>query len=53
MKKAIITGPTGSIGIALIDKLISEDIEVVAVCRPGSKRISRIPQSDKVQITEC
>ncbi len=53
MKKAIITGPTGSIGIALINKLISEDIEVVAVCRPGSKRISRIPQSDKVQITEC
>lgn len=53
MKKAIITGPTGSIGIALINKLISENIEVVAVCRPGSKRISRIPQSDKVHITEC
>lgn len=53
MKKAIITGPTGSIGIALINKLISENIEVVAVCRPGSKRISRIPQPDKVQITEC
>lgn len=53
MKKAIITGPTGSIGIALINKLISEDVEVVAVCRPGSARISRIPESDKVQIVEC
>ena len=53
MKKAIITGPTGSIGIALINKLISENVEVVAVCRPGSARISRIPESDKVQIVEC
>ena len=28
MKKAIITGPTGSIGIALINKLISENAHI-------------------------
>lgn len=53
MKRAVITGPTGSIGIALINKLVSEDIEVFAVCRPNSKRIGRIPVSEKVKVIEC
>ena len=37
MKRAVITGPTGSIGIALINELEANGIEVVAVVRPGSK----------------
>lgn len=53
MKRAIITGPTGAIGIALIKKLICENVDVVAVCRPGSKRISRIPREERVQVVEC
>jgi len=53
MKKVIITGPTGAIGIALIQKLIAENIEVTAVCHAGSKRISRIPSSQLVNIVEC
>lgn len=53
MKRAVITGPTGSIGIALIKKLISEDVEVIAVCRPNSRRKSRIPTSENVRIIEC
>jgi len=53
MKKAIITGPTGAIGIALINKLISENVEVVAVCRAGSKRINRIPVNPLVKLIEC
>lgn len=48
--RVIITGPTGSIGIALIQKCILEGTEVVAICRKNSSRISRIPQSDLVQI---
>ena len=53
MKRAIITGPTGSIGIALIQELIFQDIEVIAVCRPGSRRISNLPQHEKVTNVEC
>lgn len=53
MNRAIITGPTGAIGIALIKKLISENIEVTAVCRAGSERIKRIPVSPLVKVVEC
>ncbi len=53
MKKIIITGPTGSIGLALIQKCIQNNIEVTAVCRPGSDRIKRIPQSANVHVVEC
>ena len=41
MKRVIITGPTGAIGIALIQQMIEEQIEVIAVCNPTSNRRSR------------
>jgi len=53
MKRVIITGPTGSIGIALIQKLISQNVQVTAVCHTGSQRIKRIPLSPLVEIVEC
>ena len=53
MKKAIITGPTGAVGVSLIEELIHNGIEVTAVCRPDSKRISNIPNSPLVEIVEC
>ena len=53
MNRVIITGPTGAIGTALIQNLIRKNIEVTAVCRPGSKRINNIPKSDKVRLIEC
>lgn len=53
MKKVIMTGPTGPIGMALIDKFIKEDVEVTAVCHRGSKRIKNLPVIDKVRIVEC
>ena len=49
MKRAVITGPTGSIGIALINELEANGIEVVAVVRPGSKRADRIKESSLVK----
>lgn len=51
--KVIITGPTGAIGVALINKLISEGIHVTAVCRRNSARIDNIPRSGSVDIIEC
>lgn len=53
MNRVIMTGPTGAIGIALIQKFVSEGIAVTAVCHKGSKRISRIPSSQLVKIVEC
>lgn len=53
MKRAVITGPTGAIGIALISELIRRGIEVTAVVRPDSKRKDRIPVSPLVRIAEC
>ena len=53
MKKAIITGPTGAVGVALIQELIANDIAVTAVCRRNSKRIGSIPKNKMVNIIEC
>lgn len=53
MKKAIITGTTGAIGMALIELLSEKNIHITAVCHRGSKRTKRIPKSDNVQVLEC
>ena len=51
MKKAIITGCTGCIGVALINELIANDVEVTAVIRENSTRKDVIPNG--VKIVEC
>ncbi|MDY3920321.1 MAG: NAD(P)H-binding protein, partial [Candidatus Limivivens sp.] len=53
MKRAIITGPTGAVGTALIEKLTQAEVEVTAVCRQNSKRIQNIKKSDLVKVVEC
>lgn len=53
MKKAVITGATGSIGHALIDKLVSEGVAVTVLFRNGSKRIDSVPNSDSIKKICC
>ena len=53
MKRAVITGPTGAIGTALIAELISHGIEVEAVVSPDSRRTDYIPKSPLVHIVPC
>lgn len=53
MKKVVMTGPTGSIGIALIQQCIAQGIRVLAIVRPHSKRTDRIPCSPLVQVLAC
>lgn len=53
MKRVIITGPTGAIGIALIYKLIQQKVHVTAVCHKNSKRTARIPASKYVDVIYC
>lgn len=48
VKKAVITGPTGALGTALAELLLSKDIDVFAVCNPDSKRIGNIPKGAEI-----
>ena len=50
--KVVITGPTGAIGHALIEKCLSNGDEILAVCRKGSKRISSLPQNALLHVLE-
>ena len=49
MKGVIITGPTGAVGRALIESLIENGINVLAVTRKNTKRLSNIPSSPLVR----
>lgn len=53
MNKAIITGASGMIGVALINLLLKEDYEIIAIVRPKSKKIDNIPKNNKITIVEC
>lgn len=53
LKKVIITGPTGSVGISLIEELIEKGIEITAICREHSDGIENIPKNHLIQVVEC
>lgn len=53
MKNAILTGPTGAIGLALIRELTTHGVRVTAVCRPGSARMGEITPHPLVRVVEC
>ena len=53
MKRAILTGATGAVGIALIKELVSHDVEVLVFCREGSKRNAQIPENKLVTQKYC
>ena len=53
MKRIAITGPTGAIGMALIELCIQRKIEVLAICHKSSKRIGNIPASELIKIVEA
>lgn len=54
MMKAIVTGATSFIGIALINELIRNGYDVIAVTRPGSNRYDVIRrESTATDILEC
>ena len=53
MSTAVITGPTGAIGTALIDELATHGYEVYAVCREKSTRMNCIPKHPLVHIVAC
>ena len=53
LRSAVVTGPTGAIGIALVSLLSSLGVEVYAAVNPESTRKDRIPKADKVHVVDC
>ena len=53
ISKAIVTGPTGAIGTALIRQLIATGASVFAVVRPASPRSVQVPKHQNVTVIEC
>lgn len=53
MKRAIITGATGMIGITLINYLLEKDIEILAIIRKNSRRKINLPNNKNLKIIEC
>lgn len=50
MPTAIVTGPTGAVGVALINKLLQEDYFIYAIVRQHSCRISNLPVHNNLKI---
>lgn len=53
MKRVVITGATGTIGLALIEECLKKNIAVLALVNPSSERIKKIPVADNVTVVEC
>lgn len=53
MKKIVITGATGAIGMALIRLCMEKNIEVLIFCRKDSPRAERIPVHPLIHIEFC
>ena len=51
--KAVITGATGAVGMALIRELSAIGAEILVLCRSGSARSQRIPDTDNVRKLDC
>ena len=52
MKRVVISGATGAIGMALIKKCIEENVGVIVLLRPDSLRRGRIPSHPLVKILD-
>lgn len=52
MKKIIISGATGAIGIALINYALRKNMEILAICHKNSKRIAWLPKALQLHILE-
>ena len=51
--KAVITGATGAIGMALVELLEKNRIETLVLCRASSSRASRIKESEYIKKADC
>ena len=53
IKKAVVTGGTGPVGLALVRKLLAEDVEVLLFQRDISARKMYLPEHKNLHIVNC
>ena len=53
MKKALVTGATGFIGTWLVQELLSQGVEVIAVVRQERRFEENIFESNRVRVVFC
>ena len=53
IKRAMITGGTGMLGLALMRLLVQEGIEVLVLVHPGSSKCDRIPSHPLIRAVPC
>lgn len=50
MKRVVITGATGFIGVHLVGEWLKEECEIIAVVRPDSVNLPRLPENSQIRI---
>ncbi len=54
LKKAVMTGASSSIGLALIRRLLDEDLEKILLLQRGeSARLKYLPKDPRLQFVDC
>ena len=53
MNKIIVTGATGCVGSAIVRRALAKGMEVTCIVHEGSKRLTNLPQDERVKIVEC
>ena len=53
LKKAVMTGGSGPVGMALIQKLLDEDVEIFLFQREESERKFHLPKDQRLHIVNC
>ncbi len=48
IRNAIVNGPLGTVGMALVRKLLEKGIETWAICYPGDPRIRNLPEGVRI-----
>lgn len=53
LKRVVITGCTGMLGLGLIQILLANNIEILGIAHPASAKLSRLPKDERLKVVEC
>ena len=51
--RAVVSGATSMIGVACVESCLREGMEVLALVRPGSDKLNRLPDDARLRIAPC
>ena len=53
MNSIIVTGATGCVGSAVVRRALAHGINVTCISHQGSKRLSNLPNDERLKVVEC